>query len=283
MNNASRELEQHIARLHSNGRLRVWSLIITFFGDAVALRGGRVALSALQEAMGLLHVEPGAVRTALSRLARESWVEREREGRLSFYKLTTEGRATFDEPTKRIYAAATDRWNGEWTVAVDAGDNSALLSDLGFVPLGGSAWLKVGAITGTPADDMLIVSGTGSNLPPGLLRLWKIDEQATHYSAFVASWQGLGPVQNLSPGEAMAARTLLIHDWRRIVLRDPVLPDALLPADWIGFKARGLAGKIYHALLQGSEKWLNDNGLPALSEPEAIYRRFIVLQNIAIQ
>ena len=61
MSSAASELERHIARLHGNGRLRVWSLIITFFGDAVALRGGRVALSTLQDAMGLLDIEPGAV------------------------------------------------------------------------------------------------------------------------------------------------------------------------------------------------------------------------------
>ena len=115
MTSAASEIERHIARLHGNGRLRVWSLIITFFGDAVALRGGRVALSTLRDAMGLLDIEPGAVRTALSRLANEGWVERQREGRLSFYKLTDQGRAAFDEPTRRIYAAAARDWDGEWT------------------------------------------------------------------------------------------------------------------------------------------------------------------------
>ena len=281
MSKAPSEIEQHIARLHSSGRLRVWSLIITFFGDVVALRGGRVALSALQEAMGLLHVEAGAVRTALSRLAREGWVEREREGRLSFYRLTAEGRATFDEPTKRIYAAASDKWDGEWSVAIDAGDNSAWLCDRAFVPLGGKAWLRVGRIAGAQPADVLMVSGTGSDLPAGLLSLWNVDEQATHYSAFVDNWKTVGQAQDLSPGEAMSARTLLIHDWRRIVLRDPALPDALLPADWIGYKARSLAATTYHALLHGSEIWLNDNGLPPHSEPEAIHKRFIMLQNIA--
>ncbi len=59
----------------------------------------------------------------------------------------------------------------------------------------------------------------------------------------------------------MAARTLLIHDWRRIVLRDPGLPAALLPQDWPGEAARHLTASIYGALEDRSEAWLDATGL----------------------
>ncbi len=281
MSNADSELDRHIARLHGNGRLRVWSLIITFFGDAVALRGGRVALSTLQDAMGLLNIEPGAVRTALSRLAGEGWVERERVGRLSFYKLTDQGHDAFDEPTKRIYAGAAGDWDGDWTVAIETQETSTRLGDHGFVALGGKAWLRAGGGASTLPDDGVTISGTGSDLPASLLSLWKLDDHAAHYTAFIADWRSFGAPENLSPGEAMAARTLLLHDWRRIVLRDPALPDALLPADWIGHEARKLVRQTYHDLLHGSENWLNDNGLPAQTRPDALRQRFNVLRNIA--
>lgn len=286
MSSAASEIERHIARLHGNGRLRVWSLIITFFGDAVALRGGRVALSTLQDAMGLLDIEPGAVRTALSRLAGEGWVEREREGRLSFYKLTDQGRATFDEPTRRIYSGDARDWDGEWTVAIEAQDNDAAdtstrLSEHGFVGLGGKAWLRTGGDTSGLPDDLLVISGTGTDLPTPLLSLWKLDDHAAHYTNFIADWRSFGVPENMPPGDAMAARTLLIHDWRRIVLRDPALPDALLPADWIGHKARNLTRQTYHGLLQGSENWLNANDLPVQAEPGDLEQRFNVLRNIA--
>lgn len=281
MSSAASEIERHVARLHGNGRLRVWSLIITFFGDAVALRGGRVALSTLQDAMGLLHIEPGAVRTALSRLAGEGWVEREREGRLSFYKLTHHGHAAFDEPTRRIYAGAARDWDGEWTVAVEVDDTSNRLGEHGFVALGGRAWLRIGGdVSGLP-DDLLVISGTGSDLPAPLLSLWQLDDHAAHYTTFINNWRSFGVPANLSPGDAMAARTLLIHDWRRIVLRDPALPDVLLPDGWIGHKARKLVAQTYHGLLQGSENWLNDNGLTGQTDPGAMQQRFNVLRNIA--
>ena len=285
MTTTASDIERHIARLHRNGRLRVWSLIITFFGDAVALRGGRVALSALQDAMGLLRIEPGAVRTALSRLAREGWVEREREGRLSFYKLTGQGRAAFDEPTKRIYAGAAPGWDGKWTVVVEARvrpaeEVAAVLRDRGFVALGGRAWLKAGGNTGGLPDDVLVISGTGSDLPAPLLSLWQLDEHAAQYSAFIDNWRSFGATEDLPPGDCMAARTLLIHDWRRIVLRDPQLPDALLPAGWIGHEARKLVRQTYHGLLPRSENWLDANGLPDQAGPEALKQRFNVLRNI---
>lgn len=37
---------------------------------------------------------------------------------------------------------------------------------------------------------------------------------------------------------AFLARLLLVHEFRRLVLRDPFLPAALLPAGWAGPEAR---------------------------------------------
>ena len=42
---AGRDWNGIIERLHGAQRLRVWSVIITVFGDAIVPRGGRVALS----------------------------------------------------------------------------------------------------------------------------------------------------------------------------------------------------------------------------------------------
>jgi phenylacetic acid degradation operon negative regulatory protein len=81
------------------------------------------------------------------------------------------------------------------------------------------------------------------------------------------NWIGRG--EALSDADAFTARILLIHHYRRVVLRDPLLPSTLLPADWPGRAARALCGEIYRGLLPASEQWLdrhasNENGpLPA--------------------
>ena len=74
-------LEPLITSLHAEGRLRVWSLVVTVFGDAVQHRGGRIATLRLQHLLERVGVEAGALRTALSRLTSDGWVVRDREGR----------------------------------------------------------------------------------------------------------------------------------------------------------------------------------------------------------
>ena len=280
MGGARQDIETHINRLHSGGRLRVWSLIVTFFGDAVNPRGRRVALSVLQDAMALLNVEAGAVRTALSRLAKDGWVERARDGRLSFYQLSPQGRFAFDEATRRIYSPGPPDWRGEWTIAITDADHADRMRAHGFVPLGGPAWIKAGEEPGEPPQDVLVIRGHGTAFPPGLIRLWEPETLARQYDTFIADWLGFDPA-NLSPAQAMAARTLLIHDWRRLVLRDPHLPAALLPDDWPGSRALDLVRRLYIQVAGPSECWLDDAGLPAATSTGTIGARFNVLRNIA--
>ena len=57
---------------------------------------------------------------------------------------------------------------------------------------------------------------------------WQLDELAAAYGKFLKAF---GPVAHeiadgaqLTDAQAFQLRVLLIHDWRRIVLRDPLLP-----------------------------------------------------------
>lgn len=58
------------------------------------------------------------------------------------------------------------------------------------------------------------------------------------------------------PSDAFIARSLLIHEYRRVLLRDPNLPKAFLPADWPGVQARRLCEQLYSSLLKPSEAYL---------------------------
>lgn len=52
----------------------------------------------------------------------------------------------------------------------------------------------------------------------------------------------------VSPHQALLLRTACILDWRQATVNDPVLPDALLPADWPLAEARQCAVDIYDSL-----------------------------------
>lgn len=273
---ATAALESLIDALHDRGRLRVWSLVITVFGDAVAPRGGRIALSTLQDIMTRLRIEPGALRTAMSRLAGDGWVSRDRQGRNSFFSLDAHGRHAFDLATRRIYTGAAPDWSGKWTVAIAAPgvNDTPDLASLGFVRVNGSVFLRPDTAdapdAATELAGILVIHGESVEHPETLRTLWPSDEIAAAYDDFSSAYMPLldavKPGAALAPVDAMAARTLMIHDWRRIVLRDPGLPEALLPVDWPGTHARAIARAIYARLLPASEAWLTAAGMPGQTD-----------------
>ena len=70
------------------------------------------------------------------------------------------------------------------------------------------------------------------------------------------------------------ARLLLIHEYRKLLLRDPQLPDELLPADWEGKAARLLCRNIYKLVWEKSQDWLVDSLEVAGGELPEVGERF---------
>ena len=93
---------------------RTGSIVITVFGDAIVPRGGSVWLGTLLEFFGAIDIDSGVVRTAMSRLAADGWLERNKVGRNSFYRLAKKGRQTFDAATKHIYDPQPSDWTGRF-------------------------------------------------------------------------------------------------------------------------------------------------------------------------
>src|SRR4029077_463445 len=93
---------------------RTGSIVITLFGDAIVPRGGSVWLGTLLKFFEALDIDSGVVRTAMSRLASDGWLEREKVGRNSFYRLTDNGRHTFAPATTHIYDSPPSDWTGRF-------------------------------------------------------------------------------------------------------------------------------------------------------------------------
>ena len=269
---------------------RTGSIVITVFGDAIVPRGGSVWLGTLLKFFETLDVDSGVVRTAMSRLATDGWLERHKVGRNSFYRLVKKGRVTFDAATRHIYDPQVAEWTGRFELllignAEDRDASREALKNAGFgSPLPG-VWV---APSGVPIPEeasqaiRLEVSAEDDSGRRLVSESWPLQRTADAYLKFMKTFEPLrgwiGRRDSLSDIEAFTARILLIHRYRRVVLRDPLLPSALLPADWPGRAARSLCGEIYRGLLVQSEQWLdrnavNENGpLPAASE--ALARRF---------
>src|ERR1700735_899152 len=89
---------------------RTGSIVITLFGDAIVPRGGSVWLGTLLAFFETIDIDSGVVRTAMSRLAADGWLERNKVGRNSFYRLVKKGRQTFDTATQNIYYTPESCW-----------------------------------------------------------------------------------------------------------------------------------------------------------------------------
>lgn len=103
---------------------------------------------------------------------------------------------------------------------------------------------------------------------------WDLPLMAQAYVDFIHAYQPIlhelrQTTTSISPANAFLIRTLLIHDYRKLLLRDPELPGVLLPDNWPGETARILAQQIYRDLLTPSELFLDEHFFLANGEMPA--------------
>lgn len=231
-----------VASLHAQGRLRVWSLVITAFGDLVQYRGGEISLARLGRLLGRIGVEQGALRTALSRLARDGWVVSDRRGRASFYRLSAQGSDRFGPATSRIYAPPAATGITLWSLALrlDA-------------PGGPGITLRPAEAPPAPSD--LRLTGSIDHISDAYRAALLGDAHRAALTGLATDLAALDK-QITDPLDAAAARLLLIHRWRRIVLRyDEILPD-LMPGEAPLADPRRAVADAYRRLAPAAEHWL---------------------------
>ena len=235
--------------------------MVTVFGDAVVPRGGSIWLATLVELLAAMGVDAGAVRTAMSRLVADGWTERRRVSRSSAYELTPRGVQTFTAAAGRIYAAEAPGWDGRLHLALQPQEKE-WLQRAGFGQVIPGLWVGSAPVA-RPEEALLLSATTDAESARELAaRAWPLDRLAASFHRFNAAFAALPGWTDPSPIEAMVARTLLVHEYRRLVLAAPALPDALLPVDWPGTAARSLCSDAYRAVLPASEVWLGGHGLP---------------------
>jgi phenylacetic acid degradation operon negative regulatory protein len=267
---------------------RTASLIVTVWGDAVVPRGGSLWLGTLQAILDRFGCNQGQVRTAMSRLTEEGWLRRARQGRLSFYRLGPRGEAGFATASHRIYdaprAGGLPAWDGAFRLVLGSGDTTTALAEAGFVPLAPGVLLATDeAVGGLPADQPVLLARPrhAADAVAVAARAWpSLAAVAAGYASFADAFGLLDRTELALPeAEALPLRLLLVHEYRRVALRDPDLPAALLPEGWPGAAARALAARVYRRLLPASEAWLTAHGVAEdgplpLPAPGVLEQRF---------
>jgi phenylacetic acid degradation operon negative regulatory protein len=270
-----------VEEFRSRPTLRAGSLITTVFGDSIAPRGGTVWLGSLIRAMAEFGINERLVRTSVFRLVKDGWLQSSQVGRRSFYSLSDEGRERFRAATHRIYGEPVTDWDGRWCLLLlsnlDAGAKETLRRECG--------WLGFGALSANvlahPApdesdleltlrragviDDVVVLSAQTIRSEASMRTLagsaWNLDDIDARYQDFVATFRplyaALKKTRKVEPRTAFVTRTLLIQEYRKVLLRDPQLPLELLPAGWHGTAAYQLCRNLYLGLHEAADEFLS--------------------------
>jgi phenylacetic acid degradation operon negative regulatory protein len=283
-------VQQRLDDFRQLSRMQAGSLILSVFGDAVLPRGGRLWLGSLIGLLEPLGLNERLIRTTVFRLVKDEWLTTQAQGRRTDYMLTPGGRRRFEEASRQIYAAEAPAWDHRWRLVLVVGELEAKQRERlrralfwqGFGDLGAAGFVHPSAdldaaFHALATDGMGDVRGSlmplvaarhalpGSAADADMVHLaWNLEALAGDYSAFVQRYQPMldelqPPGTRLDGASAFQTRTLLIHDFRRLLLRDPELPAVLLPPDWPGRQARDLCKRLYEVLLAPSEHHLDQH------------------------
>ena len=259
------------------------SLLMTVFGDTVEPHGGNIWLGSLIELVAPLNINQRAVRTSIYRLTRNNWLVGERVGRRSFYRLTESGERSTRQAESRIYYSPIRKWNGEWRLVftnapgVNADKRALLRKRLAWLGFGVFApnvyghpvapmrpvWQLLDAMDITDQVVVMRAENFDDKHGPGtremVRKCWNLDALEKRYRAFIDRYAPLleftGKTRTATPEQCFLLRTLLIHQYRRISLRDPQLPAELLPKKWIGHIGYEICRELYRCTYGPAEAY----------------------------
>ena len=215
---------------------RVWSFIVTLFGDLAQGDGDKMSGRLLARMAEIAGLRPETVRVALHRLRKDGWIDSHRNGRRSLYALTDFGRGQSAAAATRIYAPRAPDPDSCTVLIADPNGAEDALADVASrtdaVPLASFA-LLVPAPVDSVEPGLLHLRAESARLPDWVRLRACPDDLAAAYDRLFAR---LRCVKRLAAPEAASlegavVRALVVHSWRRVLLRHPDLPAALYPAD----------------------------------------------------
>jgi phenylacetic acid degradation operon negative regulatory protein len=236
------------------GNVDARSALFDLYGDHLRSRGSRAPVAALVRMLAPLGITAPAVRTAVSRMARQGWLEAVRLPEGAGYELTPRAVRRLDEAAERIYRHGDPGWDGRWHLVVverireRAGRERlrSALGYLGYAPIDDTTWLsprpsrELEALLETERVRAERFAASYDGDVRGLVaRAWDLEGLSHAYLRWLAVAADLvASVGPDTPDEVVfASRSRLVHEWRKFLFRDPGLPAELLPAQWTGRQA----------------------------------------------
>jgi len=269
-----------LSRRHAAGAPSARGLLFTLLGEFVLPGGGTAWTSAVLAAFARLGIEEKTTRQALMRTAASGWLDAEKAGRRTRWRLTASAQKMLTEGADRIYSFAgpAESWDGRWLLVyarIPESDRRARhvvrsrLSWAGFGSLGPGLWISphpgredeaisVLREAGVAADAHVFVARRSglAEVPTMVAEAWDLGAIEEQYEAFLEEFRAA------APADVLARQIELVHAWRRFPAVDPALPRELLPARWSGLTAAQLFADRHQRWSAGAKReWTRLNDL----------------------
>jgi phenylacetic acid degradation operon negative regulatory protein len=247
-----------LSRRHAAGAPSARGLLFTLLGEFVLPGDGTAWTSAVLASFARLGIEEKTTRQALMRTAASGWLDPEKVGRRTRWRLTASAQKMLTEGADRIYSftGPGESWDGRWLLVyarIPESDRRARhvvqsrLTWAGFGSLGAGLWISphpdreaeaIGVLreAGVAADAHVFVARRSglADVQVMVAAAWDLGAIEDRYEEFIEEFRGTAPT------DVLARQVEIVHAWRRFPSIDPVLPRELLPARWSGLKAARL-------------------------------------------
>jgi phenylacetic acid degradation operon negative regulatory protein len=230
------------------------SALFDLYGDHLASRGGQAPVAALVRCLGALDIAPAAVRTAVSRMVGQGWLVAAPTPAGRGYALTPRATSRLDEAAARIYRTREERWDGHWHLLAVARVRERSrrerirvgLRYLGYGAIDDTTWIAArpsveldGLLDAEQVSAARFTATHDGDTRALASRVWDLEALGLAYQGWLAAAHEI--VGEVAPDrtdeQAFAARSRLVHEWRKFLFTDPRLPDELLPDRWVGGQA----------------------------------------------
>ena len=249
------------------------SALFDVYGDHLRTRGNEAPVAALVRLLEPVGIAAPAVRTAISRMVIQGWLEPTALDAGRGYAATEQAIRRLDAAAERIYRTTRRGWDGCWHLVfldpirqrADRNRVRAGLGWLGYAELADAVWISAwpqpelaGLLAGEGAT---ATTATATDFePPGLpASCWDLATLGEEYAEWLERVRAVEAVDDHDdPDEAaFAQRFTLVHEWRLFLFRDPGLPDELLPAAWPGREAAAHFTAEAERLKPGADRYVD--------------------------
>jgi phenylacetic acid degradation operon negative regulatory protein len=248
------------------------SALFDVYGDHLRSRGSEAPVAALVRMLEPVGITAPAVRTAISRMVAQGWLEPVRLTGGRGYRTTDQANRRLDEAANRVYRRHLPAWDGHWHLVfvrppAERAARTRLRADLAFVgyaELVDDVW--VSPFPRAELSSILQRAGAAARtaradgFDPEPTSAWDLSGLRRAYADWLESAELL-VARHLEAHDdadqaAFVARFHLVHEWRKFLFADPGLPDELLPEDWPGRAAARLFAAEADRLGSGTDRFV---------------------------